>query len=114
MNYLRTRQPVNRFLIAVIIGSIALGAVGCLLIVLAKNRQIKLAREIRQVAERTGGYVAKTRAIRYDTDDKLNLYIIRLQLDKRGTTLRQIPQSAVEVIDPTRPPPPRPVAPAQP
>jgi len=114
VNRRRNQEPVNRFMILVMIGSAAIGAAGGILIAYYKNRQVKVARETEQVEERIAAHEDDIRTVEMRMDQMLNRYVMRDQLRDQGSALRPIPKSVIDVVDPSRPQPSRTVASARP
>ncbi len=114
MNRRRAQAALNPFLILVMVGAAAIGAAGGILIAFYKNRQVQVAREIEQVEERIAAHEDDIRTVQMRMDQMLNRYVLRDQLREFGSVLRPIPKSAIEVVDPSRPPPSRAVASARP
>jgi len=93
-------SPVVIF--ALILGG-AIGAVGGIANVYYKNCQIKTAREIDAIEKRIDRHQLATRTIQMRSDQILNLYAIRTQLEEEGTDLVTIPAGVAEDILPVGP-----------
>lgn len=89
--------------IAPIIGSL-IAATGGVLHVHYKNRHIQTSREIDAVERRIEQHHLDIRIAQMRSDQILNLFAMRQQLEETGTTLRRIPATACEDILPHNPP----------
>ncbi len=78
----------------------AIGAVGGVANVYYKNCQIKTAREIDAIEKRIDRNRLATRTIQMRSDQILNLFSIRTQLEEDGTTLVPIPAGVSEDMSP--------------
>ena len=98
----------------VMLAAAAIGAAGGVLIAYYKNRQVVVAREIEQVEQRIASHEDDIRTVQMRMDQMLNRYVMRDQLRELGSTLQPIPKSAIDVVDSSRPPPPRAAVSARP
>lgn len=114
MNRRRSQASGNRFLIMVMLTAAAIAAAGGVLFAYYKNRQVEIAREIEQVEGRIAGHEDDIRTVQMRMDQMLNRYVMRDQLRELGSTMQPIPKSVIDVVDPSRPQPPRTVASARP
>ncbi len=102
----RRQDPQVRISPAVIFALIlagAIGAVGGITNVYFKNCQIKTAREIDAIEKRIDRHNLTTRTVQMRSDQILNLYAIRTQLEDEGTDLVPIPAGVSEDISPGQP-----------
>jgi hypothetical protein len=114
VNRRRNHTPVHRFLHFVLLAAAAIGAAGGVLIACYKNRQVRIARQIEQVEQRIAEHEDDIRTVQMRMDQMLNRYVMRDQLRDLGSIMLPIPKSAIEVVDPSSPPPSRTVASARP
>lgn len=105
MNRRRQERPAK--ISPVVIFSLILGfviaAVGGVTNVIYKNCQIKTSREIDAVEQRIERYNLDIRTLQMRSDQILNLYAIRKQLEEEGTGLVAIPAGVCEDIVPENP-----------
>jgi hypothetical protein len=105
MNRLRNEtqtksSPVVIF--SLILGG-AIGAFGGIANVYFKNCQIKTSREIDAAEQRIERHNLATRTLQMRSDQILNLFAIRAQLEEIGTELVAIPPGVSEDISPNLP-----------
>ncbi len=103
----RRRQDSHPRISPVVIFSLilagAIGAVGGVANVYYKNCQIKTAREIDAIEKRIDRHKLATRTIQMRSDQILNLFAIRTQLEEEGTDLVPIPAGVSENVSPVQP-----------
>jgi uncharacterized protein HemX len=91
------RTPASVFIALLLAAVIAAG--GGVLHAFYKNRQVHIAREIDAIEKRVEQYRLDIRTTQMRSDELLNRFVIRKQIEANGTNLRPIPISAVEEID---------------
>jgi HAMP domain-containing protein len=94
-----TRTPVSVFVALLLAAAIAAG--GGVLHAFYKNRQIQITREIDAIDRRVEQYRLDIRTTQMRSDQLLNRFVIRKQIQANGSHLRPIPVSVVEEIDDT-------------
>jgi hypothetical protein len=114
VNRRRNHPRTSRFTLFVTLASVLIAALGGVLFACYKNRQVRIAREIEQVEERIAEHEDDVRTVQMGMDQMLNRYIMRDRLRELGSTMVAIPETAIEVVDPSRPQPSRTVASARP
>lgn len=65
-----------------------------------KNNQVEVMRNIDQAQQRIGDHEDSINSLQVKIDKKLNIYQLRADLENSGSTLKQVPSSAIEVIQP--------------
>jgi hypothetical protein len=91
------RTPMSVFIALFLAAGIA--AAGGVLHAFYKNRQVQLTREIDAIDRRIEQYHLDIRTVQMRSDQLLNRFVIRKQIQANGSALRPIPLSAVEEID---------------
>ena len=74
-------------------------AIGGVLHVVYKNRQIQLTREINAIDRRVEQYRLDIRTTDMRMDQLLNRFVIRKQIQERGSPLKPIPPGLTEDVD---------------
>ena len=98
MNPRSTARRSGALPFAVMIAMASLAACGGLIKVYYKNRGIEVGRRIAQVQDQIARHRDEIRNLRRCSDDMLNCFAMREDLDLNGSELRPIPQHAIEVI----------------
>jgi hypothetical protein len=92
-----SRTPATVFFSLILAAAIA--AAGGVLHAYYKNRQIQVAREIDAIDRRVEQCRLDIRTTDMRSDQLLNRFAIRKQIEERGSSLRPIPTGAIEEID---------------
>lgn len=92
-----TRTPVSVFFALFLAAAIA--AAGGVLHAYYKNRQIQITREIDAIDRRVEEYRLDIRTTEMRSDQLLNRFVIRKQIEENGSSLRPIPMGVAEEVD---------------
>ncbi len=92
-----TRTPISTFIALFLAAAIA--AVGGVLHAYYKNRQVQIAREIDAIERRVDQYRFDIRTTQMRSDQLLNRFVIRKQIEANGSSLKPIPLSSIEEIN---------------
>ncbi|MBC7979818.1 MAG: hypothetical protein H7Y36_04575 [Armatimonadetes bacterium] len=93
-----THSKISPVVIVALILAGAIGAVGGVINVYYKNCQIHTSREIDAIERRIEEHHLNIRTVQMRSDQILNLFVIRKQLEDLGTDLRPIPPGISEDI----------------
>lgn len=94
-----TRTPASVFFALILAAAIA--AAGGVLHAFYKNRQVQVSREIDAIDRRIEQQRLDIRTIEMRSDQLLNRFVIRKQIEENGSSLRPIPMGVAEEVDPT-------------
>lgn len=103
MNRRKSAQRTPLSSIIALIAAAAIAAAGGVLHAYYKNRQIQVAREIDAIERRVGQYQLDIQTTKMRSDQLLNRFAIRKQLEDSGSALRPIPIGIIEEIQPADP-----------
>jgi hypothetical protein len=111
MNRRKSEHRVPASAYFALIAAAALAAAGGILHAYYKNRQIQIAREIDAIETRIEQCQLDIRTTQYRTDQLLNRFVIKKQLEESGSALVSIPVGLPEEVNPSAPNTPTPVTP---
>jgi hypothetical protein len=103
MNRRRDEPRTSTFTIFAVILAFGIIAAGGVLHAYYKNTQIQVSREIDAIDRRVEHCRLDIRTTEMRMDLLLNRFVIRKQLEENGSSLRPIPHSVIEEIDPAPP-----------
>lgn len=92
-----TRTPASVFFSLILAAAIA--AAGGVLHAYYKNRQVQITREIDAIDRRVEEYRLDIRTTEMRSDQLLNRFVIRKQIEENGSSLRPIPMGVAEEVD---------------
>ena len=93
------RTPASMFIALLLAAVVAAG--GGVLHAFYKNRQVQITREIDAIDRRVEQYRLDIRTTQMRSDQLLNRFVIRKQIEANGSSLRPIPICAIEEVDAT-------------
>lgn len=98
MNHRRHERRGGALPVAVLITMVALAACGGIIMVHYKNRGIEVSRRIAHVRDQIAQHRDEIGNLRRRSEEMLNCFAVREDLDVNGSELRAIPPHAIEVI----------------
>jgi hypothetical protein len=100
MNRRRNQARIPASVVIALLLAAAITGSGGVLHAFYKNRQVRVSREIDAIDRRVEQYALDVRNTEMRMDQLLNRFVIRKQIEDNGSSLRPIPFSAFEQVDP--------------
>lgn len=99
MNRRRNENRTPASVYFALILAFVIAAAGGVLHAFYKNRQIQISREIDAIERRVDKYRLDIQTVEMRSDELLNRFAIRKQIEENGSSLRPIALTSIEEID---------------
>jgi len=103
MNRLKSESRIPASIYVALIAAAILAAIGGVLHAIYKNRQVQVTRDIAAVEQSIERHKLEISNTRMRSEQMLNRFAIRKQLEDTGSLLRPIPVGVPEDVHPTPP-----------